>query len=415
METSGPAIAREVAGPLLRLLWGPDRRRPPARRPRWIKLSTYVLPLGLLALVGLGLSAGAYLQETRGIGQALTVVLAAGSVLPVALIFRAPLLAWRIAYVMEFLGVLDAKPSEAWPWNPVQILGFLVVLGALALVEDTGVTAWATAFSLVPVFLFAEPANAWGAAILLVAIALLGNTVVRRRQSRRLLAEQAELNQLERARRSVLEERARIAREMHDVVAHHMSMIAVRAETAPYRVAGLPDPAREELATIATAARAALADMRRLLGVLRAEADETPRAPQPGLGDVHELVETARRAGMPVTVTLRDADGVPEAVGLAAYRIVQEALANAARHAPGGMVRIVGRVAGDRLELAVRNGPAVPGIEPPSLPAGGSGHGLVGMRERAALLGGSLSAGRDDSGGYTVTAVLPFGGGEEPE
>jgi len=413
METSGPAIAREVAGPLLRLLWGPDRRRPPARRSRWIKLRAYAIPLGLLALVGLGFSAGAYLQETRGTGQPLAVVLAAGSVLPVTLMFRAPLLAWRIAYVMLFLGVLGAKPAESWPWNPVQIFGFLAVLGALALAEDSGVTAWATGFSLVPLFLFADRANAWGAAILLVAIALLGDMVVRRRQSRRALAEQTELNELERARRAVLEERARIAREMHDVVAHHMSMIAVQAETAPYRIGGLPDPARRELATIATAARVALADMRRLLGVLRAEDDETPRAPQPGLGDVHELVETARRAGMPVTVTLPDADGVPEAVGLAAYRIVQEALANAARHAPGGMVRIVGRVAGDRLELAVRNGPAVPGIAPPSLPAGGTGHGLVGMQERAALLGGSLSAGRDDGGGYTVVAVLPFGGAEQ--
>ncbi len=383
METSGPAIAREVAGPLLRLLWGPDRRRPPARRSRWIKLRAYAIPLGLLALVGLGFSAGAYLQETRGTGQPLAVVLAAGSVLPVALMFRAPLLAWRIAYVMLFLGVLGAKPAEPWPWNPVQIFGFLAVLGALALAEDSGVTAWATGFSLVPLFLFADRANAWGAAILLVAIALLGDMVVRRRQSRRALAEQTELNELE------------------------------QAETAPYRIGGLPDPARRELATIATAARVALADMRRLLGVLRAEDDETPRAPQPGLGDVHELVETARRAGMPVTVTLPDADGVPEAVGLAAYRIVQEALANAARHAPGGMVRIVGRVAGDRLELAVRNGPAVPGIAPPSLPAGGTGHGLVGMQERAALLGGSLSAGRDDGGGYTVVAVLPFGGAEQ--
>jgi signal transduction histidine kinase len=415
METSGPAVARELVGPLLRLLWGPDRRRTPARRTRWTTFRVFAIPLGLLALIGLGFAAGAYLQENRGMAQVLTVVLAAGSVLPVALIFRAPLLAWRIAYLMLFLGVLYAKPAESWPWNPVQIFGFLAVLGALALAEDSGVTAWATALSLVPVFLFAPRANAWGAAILLVAIALLGDMVARRRQSRRQLAEQAEENERERTRREVLEERARIAREMHDVVAHHMSMIAVQAETAPYRMAGLPEPARQELAAIATAARAALADMRRLLGVLRAETDELPRAPQPGLGDVRELVETARRAGVPVTATLPDPDGVPAAIGLAAYRIVQEALANAARHAPGGTVRIASRVIGDRLEMVVHNGPAVAGIEPPPLPAGAPGHGLVGMRERAALLGGTLSAGRDGHGGYTVVAVLPWGGGEEPE
>jgi signal transduction histidine kinase len=107
-------------------------------------------------------------------------------------------------------------------------------------------------------------------------------------------------------------------------------------------------------------------------------------------------------------------DGVPEAVGLAAYRILQEALANAARHAPGGPVKIAGRVRDRRLELAVRNEPAVPGIAPSSLKPEGHGHGVVGMRERAALLGGTLSAGRDDKGGYLVTAMLPFDG-QPPE
>jgi signal transduction histidine kinase len=293
------------------------------------------------------------------------------------------------------------------PWNPVQIIGFLVVLLRLAATERSGVTAWATALSLVPVFLFATGPNAWGAAIVIVLVVLVGDTIARRRQSRREIAEQEQLAEIERGRRSVLEERARIAREMHDVVAHHMSMIAVQAETAPYRVAGLPDTAREELATIATSARSALADMRRLLGVLRAENDEALRAPQPGLGDVPDLVATATRAGVPVELDMPPADGIPEAVGLAAYRIVQEALANAARHAPGGPVRIAGRVAGRRLELAIRNGPAVPGIAHLRA-AAGAGHGVVGMRERATLLGGTLAAGRDPDGGYTVTAVLPF-------
>jgi signal transduction histidine kinase len=267
-------------------------------------------------------------------------------------------------------------------------------------------------FSVIPAFLFALNANAWGAAILVVVVALLGDLIARRQQSRRVIAEQEEVNELERARRAVLEERARIAREMHDVVAHHMSMIAVQAETAPYRVADLPDTARAELATIATAARSALADMRRLLGVLRQEDDDTPRAPQPGLADIPDLVATAKRAGVPVTLAMPAGDGVPEAVGLTAYRIVQEALANAARHAPGGPVRVAGRVQDGRLELAVRNGPAVPGIAPSALPGEGHGHGLMGMRERATLLGGTLSAGRDENGGYTIAAMLPFGAAE---
>jgi signal transduction histidine kinase len=237
--------------------------------------------------------------------------------------------------------------------------------------------------------------------VLVVAIAALGNIIYRRRHTRELVAEHEELTELERAKRAVLEERARIAREMHDVVAHHMSMIAVRAETAPYRVTDLPESAQQELATIATAARAALTDMRRLLGVLRAEDGEAPTEPQPGLTDLGDLVETARAAGVDVTLTTDGLDGAPETVGLAAYRIVQEALANAARHAPGHPVTIDARGFPDRLELAVRNkrtGPATPG----------GGHGLIGMRERAALLGGELTA-EPDGPEFVVRATLPFG------
>ena len=198
----------------------------------------------------------------------------------------------------------------------------------------------------------------------------------------------------------MLEERARIAREMHDVVAHHMSMIAVRAETAPYRVAGLPDTARQELATIATAAREALTDMRRLLGALRAEEDDALTAPQPGLNDLDDLIATARNAGVDVAVERSDLSGVSPTVGLTAYRITQEALANAARHAPGKPVVIDVRKDGGSLALTVTN--------PLTGPIGaGGGHGLVGMRERATLLGGSLTAGPERFG-FVVRAVLPL-------
>jgi signal transduction histidine kinase len=412
METSGPGLARDVVAPLLRVAYGADRRRPPTKIHGWRWLRPLVVPIGILASIGLTIAAWTYLTDTRDMHGYLAVIIAVGSVLPTLLALRVPLLAWRIAFVLQFIGVIGAKPTEAWPWNPVQIFGFLLVLLAVALTEQSVVTAWVTAISTIPALLFALDANSWGAAILLVIVALLGDVIARRRQSRRVIAQQEELTELERARRAVLEERARIAREMHDVVAHHMSMIAVQAETAPYRVADLPDSAREEMATIATAARSALSDMRRLLGALRQEDDDAPRAPQPGFGDIPGLVATAQRAGVPVSVALPAGDEVPEAVGLAAYRIVQEALANAARHAPGGPVRLAGRIRDGRLELAVRNGPAVPGITPSALPAEGRGHGLMGMRERATLLGGTLSAGRDEDGGYTVAAVLPFEGAE---
>jgi signal transduction histidine kinase len=410
METSGPGLTHDVVVPLLRVVYGADHRRPPSKIRWWRWVRLLAVPVGLLTAIGLTIAAFTYLTDTRGTHGFLAVIIAVGSVLPAALALRAPLMAWRIAFVLQFIGVIGARPTESWPWNPVQIVGFLVVLFAVALTQRSAVTAWITAFSVLPALLFAAGANRWGAAILLVIVALLGDVIARRRQSRRMIAEQEELTELERARRAVLEERARIAREMHDVVAHHMSMIAVQAETAPYRVADLPESARAELATIATAARSALADMRRLLGVLRQEDDDTPRAPQPGYADIPELVATAQRAGVQVSLAMPDADGVPEAVGLTAYRIVQEALANAARHAPGGEVRVAGRVRDDKLELAVRNGPGVPGRAPSALTGEGRGHGLMGMRERATLLGGTLAAGRDETGGYTVTAVLPFEG-----
>jgi signal transduction histidine kinase len=443
MENIGPATTRGVLGHLRTVFAGPDRAAAPtAERPR-SKIRGYATPLALLALAGLGLGSLAYFEDSRDISTALAIVLAVGSVLPVAIALRRPLLAWRLAFVMQFLGVINADPAEPWPWNPVQILGFLIVLVAVAVRGESAVTGWVATISLIPVFIFAPDANAYGAATGVLAVALAGEVIGRRRQNRRALAEQAEVSELERARRAVLEERARIAREMHDVVAHHMSMIAVQAETAPYRLTGLPEPALAELATIATAARSALSDMRRLLGVLRSDTDDdTPLTPQPGLAELPALVETAQRAGLQVSLTSSPADGaepaygVPQAVGLAAYRIVQEALANAARHAPGGPVKVTVSTSGtsaahtsdpanpataNRLDLVVHSGPAAPGS--PGFPAregqaeigtgpvgmtGQTGHGLVGMRERAALLGGVLRAGPDGDGGYTVTARLPY-------
>lgn len=397
METIGPATRRNATGPLRRLIWLKEVPRPTRRRRSW----WYAAPLSLLALAGLGLAAGAYLEDNRNLPAIVVVIMAAGSVLPVAVCVRRPVLAWRIAYPFLFLGVINVAPSEPWPWNAVQIFGFLVVLGRLAMTQQSAVTLWATVASLIPVFLFAPTANAWGGVLLVVAVAALGDIAFRRRRTRELLARSEELTEQERAKRAVLEERARIAREMHDVVAHHMSMIAVRAETAPYRVTGLGAAAEEELATIATAARAALTDMRRLLGALRAEdGAESPTAPQPGLADLGALVENAQAAGVDVTLTAEGLGTVPETVGLAAYRIVQEALANAARHAPGGPVTVEARGVSDRLELTVRN-------RRTGVSAEGGGHGLIGMRERAALLGGELTAGPDRFD-FVVHATLPF-------
>jgi len=209
-------------------------------------------------------------------------------------------------------------------------------------------------------------------------------------------------------------ERARIARELHDVVAHHISMIAVQAETARLTTTGLPAAGAQRFAEIGDTARAGLTEMRRLLGVLREDVGDAlgDRHPQPGLPQLAELIDSAREAsgaGVRLIVSGQVAAFDP-GVELAAYRIVQEALTNARRHAPGTAVDVELRYDGDALRLRVRdNGPG-PGSSAQS-PAPASdertGHGLLGMRERAATVGGSLRAGAAAGGGFLVEAVLP--------
>jgi signal transduction histidine kinase len=201
------------------------------------------------------------------------------------------------------------------------------------------------------------------------------------------------------------QERARIARELHDVVAHHVSMVAVQAETARLTTPGMPPEGRERLAAIGDTARDALTEMRRLLGVLRADvAGEADRAPQPGLARLEELVDGARAAGATVHLAVRgEPVALPPGVDLTAYRIVQEALTNARRHAPGAEVDVEVAFGDDAVSVRVSdNGPGPAGT-------GDGGHGLVGMHERVAMVGGRLRVGPADGGGFAVQADLPIG------
>ncbi|MGI5337842.1 sensor histidine kinase [Streptomyces sp. CA-181903] len=241
---------------------------------------------------------------------------------------------------------------------------------------------------------------------------LLGAALQRSDRAQRALDEQATISEAERARRTLLEERARIARELHDVVAHHMSVITVQADSAPYRIAGLPLEATEEFGTIAATARESLSEMRRLLGVLRSEdagQGGGERTPQPGVDRIGQLVEATVRAGQPVELALdREAapERLPQAVDLSAYRIVQEALANAVRHAPGSDTRVSVAADAEGLTVLVVNAPA--GRPHVPLETTGTGHGLVGMRERVRLVGGSLDTGPLPDGGFRVAARLPY-------
>ena len=245
-------------------------------------------------------------------------------------------------------------------------------------------------------------------AVLIVAGSwLLGHYV----RTRRLLV--AELEQraadLERQReeqagRAVAEERLRIARELHDVLAHTMSVVAVQAGTGRLVGADHPDAAIAALAAVETTARSAMDEMRQILTVLRADEDAASVTPAPGLDDLPALVTHAAEAGIAVDVHV---DGeprpVPTGVGLAVYRIIQEALTNVIKHAGRAHASVLLCYTDDDMVVEVRDdGPAAA----PAVAAGG--HGLIGMRERAAVHGGELTAGPDPHGGFVVRARLPL-------
>ena len=203
-------------------------------------------------------------------------------------------------------------------------------------------------------------------------------------------------------------ERARIARELHDVVAHHISIIAVQAETARLTIPEMPAAGAKRLSAIGDTARAALTEMRRLLGVLRedADADLAVRQPQPGLRQLNDLLDEARDVSGAGARLIMSGRPVPldPGVELAAYRIVQEALTNCRRHAPGAAVDVELHYTATDLQLLVRdNGPGFRELRDTP------GHGLTGMRERAAAVGGRLRTGQGSTGGFLVQATLPVG------
>jgi signal transduction histidine kinase len=210
----------------------------------------------------------------------------------------------------------------------------------------------------------------------------------------------------EEARRLASEERVRIARDIHDVVAHNISVINVQAATALHLADRQPERAIEALSTIHGMSRQALIELRSILGVLRTVDDDLPRDPAPSLSHFHDLVATARSAGLRVRVEGEKlGSGLPKSVDVAAYRIVQEALTNAARHAAGSTAVV--RIARDDGHLLVEvedDG----GHKAEDLAASGSGNGIAGMTERAEALGGTLAAGARPGGGFCVRARLPL-------
>jgi signal transduction histidine kinase len=419
------AAPAAVGQALLLVATGRDRPlRWPRRWLRWLVIALVVVATFVTYLLAAITTSEAHVGSPAW----LEVAVAVGQTLPVALLLRYPLLGWRIGWLVALLAPL--LPASHWDWGswswvppqiPVLLLAFVVAAWRYG-----RAVLWGMVALMVPVLWIWTPdsGDATGGSVALIVLAILVDSLGGRARARRALTAETERTELEKARRAVLEERARIARELHDVVAHHMSLIAVQAETAPYRLTAMGDEAGGEFGSISAQAREALREMRRLLGVLRSEPGlptggpsggpgggpggtglgaPLDLAPQPGLADVAGLVDGVRRAGVTVHLSLLDVPGVAPGVGLCAYRIVQEALSNATRHAPGAEVTVAIRQDGDQLDLSVGNGP------PRSAGRGhGSGQGLVGMRERVDLLAGSLTTGTTPDGGFRVHARLPL-------
>ena len=363
------------------------------------------------------LASGAYRLEYGfgSVGHALFGLLIA-ALFSGALALRrlSPPLALGIAWVGALVQMGLGRPPS---FSDVAIFGVLYATAAYGsrLVYWAGFASALVGALVITVYLFAGPVFAGGglswqtlplALVVLVAggfalglswtIGALVRTAVRARENR-------EAQQRAEAETAAEQERVRIARDMHDVVAHSLAVVIAQADGARYAAAADPAVATDALATISSTARSALADVRLLLGQLRHRQGD---GPQPTLADLEELYAQVRAAGVPLRVDVDPAPpGEPTAAAqLAVYRILQEALTNALRHgAPGSAVDVRLSWLPDRVELDVRN-PVVPGSQP-----GRSGHGIIGMRERAQLAGGRLDA-ADEGGAFIVRATIPLGG-----
>ncbi|MGI5377020.1 sensor histidine kinase [Streptomyces sp. CA-251387] len=404
---------------------------PPSTWLRW-------LPHGVLCIVAFGVTLGAVAQLTDngGVGGQVAFLIGLGQGGAVVLALWRPVPGWWLSMAAMVAGAVEVRRhllagsahDFTWPWSAAGIIGQMAVLLLLALRVRTRVSLEALALTALVTYVIQ---GLWGAGgyqptgvlaiILSAVVVLLGIALRGRREARAELRQQATLTAEERARRTLLEERSRIARELHDVVAHHMSVISIQAQVAPHLVENPSEELKENLAGIRQNALDALTELRRVLGVLRSENNGTPGdpyglgepgggaapdAPQPMLDRLDTLIENTRAAGLDVVTDIRgEAHSYPTGVELSAYRIIQEALSNALRHAPGSEVRVEVSHDFHGLHLGVVN--SRPQHPVPRSP--GAGHGLLGMRERAAMLGGHLTAAPTQHGGFAVSAFLPRG------
>ncbi|UQX01805.1 sensor histidine kinase [Streptomyces sp. RerS4] len=409
------------AGGVLRELFT-LRRDPLPRlsRPRWLARLPHVVVV--YAAVFFAFMTTIQFGEHYDVGGELPLVVSAMVGVSIVLAMFRPVAAWWLGLLAAAITAVvihdHVGQGQYWPWMPGGFIAFAPLILLLALrvpprvtIAAVGITLGLTGLAQ----LLAKPEHStpgfFAAALLFGFTALLGYALRAVRLTRGQLVVQETLTEEERARRTLLEERSRIARELHDVVAHHMSVISIQAQVAPHLVENPSEELKENLAGIRENALEALTELRRVLGVLRSEHPgdpsdpQHPHHPQPNLADLEGLVDNVRGAGLSVTTEVSGLRRpLTPGIELTAYRIVQEALSNCLRHAPGSVVE-VGIAYGPReLHLCVANTAPTR----PAQPSPGAGHGLLGMRERAGMLGGELAAGPRPGGGYEVSAVLPM-------
>ncbi|MFE3517737.1 sensor histidine kinase [Streptomyces sp. NPDC059166] len=378
---------------------GPVMRRLPEGIRRWAVWFPHAV---VAAVAGIALLEGVIQQNGQFFGLV-------AALLPVA-----ALLMTLVRPVLAFWGSIASTPVVAllgggdWPWGPSAFVCHLGVLVVVAARTRPRAAAWMWVVTVVVGSFLSEIGPGYSDIMPMAvasAFALLLVAMVRvRRDAEQEVTVQRTVTAVERDRRTLLEERTTIARELHDVVAHHMSVVAIQAEAAPYRVENPPPELEQAFATIRENAVAALTELRRVLGVVRADDYEVPDAPQPTLADLDRLLSNVRETGLETEKTVTGAvRELPQGIELSAYRIVQEALSNTLRHAPGAAARVeIGYVLGG-LGLRVVNGPAKGLVKP----SPGAGHGITGMRERVAMLNGEMTAGETEDGGYEIAVFLP--------
>ena len=344
------------------------------------------------------------------------VTFAHASMIPLAM--RRPVAAAGSAVLIAgILIVLSASaPGGVWPWGIPWLLTQLVVIFLIGVRAHwrVGFVCWSGSIgvSLLAALLIGALRDHSDAAANVVLFASLSGPIFAIAvvlhewdRIRAQLIRERQVSAEEFSRRTVAEEKARIARELHDVIAHSMSLISVQATSAPYRHPSMDAAVTAEFEEIAASSRQALTEMRHVLSVLRSDDALSELTPQPGLAEIEALVDQAEKAGLRVSLTWDGARVDPgPVVGLAAYRILQESLSNAIRHAPEADVTVRCTYTADGMDICVKNtaGASAPRTEPTS------GLGLVGMRERAHGAGGSVDFGATEGGGFEVHAVLPF-------